>query len=291
MSEPRFTFPGRGLNSHVDFNPTADHHAQPLPPRALDYSSDDSEPPVVVSELQAIKMLFPGQRKSLSGIALRAFCLGMGLATSAISVLAILVFTNSPIWRVPFFILALSTFHFLEFWTTAERNTRAATIDSFLLTANWPSYAIAHSVAILECTIVSIVFPDRNWVPFGLGPYLLGLGLFLVVIGQMARSTAMMHAGASFNHMVQTRKADSHQLITTGIYSISRHPSYFGFFYWGLGTQLVLGNIVCFVGYTIVLWLFFSRRIKHEEAKLVEFFKDGYVEYRKKTGTMLPFIQ
>ncbi|RYF84537.1 MAG: hypothetical protein EOO03_14665, partial [Chitinophagaceae bacterium] len=36
---------------------------------------------------------------------------------------------------------------------------------------------------------------------------------------------------------------------------------YFGFFWWGVGTQLLLGNTVCFVGYTGVLWYFFSRRI------------------------------
>ena len=41
-----------------------------------------------------------------------------------------------------------------------------------------------------------------------------------------------------------------------------RHPSYAGFFYWALGTQLVLQNPVSFVFYAAVLYKFFSRRIR-----------------------------
>ena len=41
-----------------------------------------------------------------------------------------------------------------------------------------------------------------------------------------------------------------------------RHPSYAGFFYWALGTQLVLQNPVSFTLYLIILWRFFSRRIR-----------------------------
>ena len=264
----------------VDSSPSTAHDNTPN-----DFSSHTSLP-----ELLALKPFFAGQPKSLSGIALRAFCLGISLALSVVATVAILLLTSSPAWRAPFFLFALSAFHFLEFWTTAERNTLVASIDSFLLTANWPSYAIAHSAAFVECTFVSLVFPSRNWAPFGTGPLLLAIGLLMVLIGQIVRSAAMMHAGASFNHRVQSRKKASHELITTGIYSVFRHPSYFGFFYWGLGTQLVIGNVLCFFAYAAVLWFFFSRRIHHEEAKLVEFFKDDYTQYRKRVGTKIPFI-
>lgn len=233
--------------------------------------------------------LFPSQARSLSGIALRAFCLGAAASSSLLLTLATLAFTTSPLWRAPFFLLALSTFHFLEFWVTARRNTLVATTDSFLLTANWPAYAIAHASAFVECILVSVFFPNRHW-GGPLGTICLVLGFGLVVIGQTVRSLAMLHAGASFNHQIQWSKADAHVLVTSGVYGALRHPSYFGFFYWGLGTQLVLGNVVCFVAYAAVLWYFFSRRIRIEEGKLVEFFKDDYVQYRKRVGTWMPFI-
>lgn len=238
-----------------------------------------------------LKPFFAGQPKSLSGIALRAFCLGIAAAVGAIAAAAVLLFTGSPAWRAPFFLLALAVFHFLEFWTTAEKNTLVASIDSFLLTANWPAYAIAHCAAFLECLLVSLLFPGRSWAPLHSGPVLLALGLAMVAVGQVVRTVAMLEAGASFNHHVQTRKADTHTLVTTGIYGVFRHPSYFGFFYWGLGTQLVLGNVVCFFAYGWVLWTFFNGRINIEERKLVEFFQDDYVQYRRRVGTWLPFIR
>ncbi|ATY65282.1 S-isoprenylcysteine O-methyltransferase [Cordyceps militaris] len=244
----------------------------------------DDDPP---RPLPFAAELFPGQPRSLAGIALRAFCLGAAASSALLLTILTLLFSNSPVWRAPFFLLALSTFHFLEFWVTARRNTLVATTDSFLLTANWPAYAIAHAAAFAECLVVSVVFPRRSW---GLGSLCLALGLVLVALGQLVRSAAMLRAGASFNHQIQWQKADSHTLVTTGVYAWLRHPSYFGFFYWGLGTQLVLGNVVCFFAYAAVLWYFFSQRVRVEEAKLVEFFQDDYVQYRKRVGTWMPFI-
>ncbi|OAA64135.1 protein-S-isoprenylcysteine O-methyltransferase [Akanthomyces lecanii RCEF 1005] len=233
--------------------------------------------------------LYPGEARSLSGIAMRAFCLGGAFSSSALLTVLILALTHSPLWRASFFLLALSAFHFLEFWVTARRNTLVATTDSFLLTANWPAYAVAHAAAFAECLVVCVLFPARRSCG-ALGSVCVALGLVLVLVGQAVRSAAMLHAGASFNHQIQWKKSDAHVLVTSGVYGRLRHPSYFGFFYWGLGTQLVMGNVVCFFAYAVVLWYFFSRRIRIEEVKLVEFFMDDYVQYRKRVGTWMPFI-
>jgi len=100
----------------------------------------------------------------------------------------------------------------------------------------------------------------------------------------------MIQAGRNFNHIVAHHKTASHQLVTDGIYGIWRHPSYFGYYWWGLGTQLMMGNGFCFVGYAVVLWRFFSARIRGEEANLIRFFGDEYVQYRKRTWIGIPFI-
>ncbi|KAI0542235.1 Isoprenylcysteine carboxyl methyltransferase family-domain-containing protein [Xylaria digitata] len=237
------------------------------------------------------QVYFPGQPKSLEGIAIRSFYLGIALALSFATMVSILLLTASPLWRVPFFIGALSTFHFLEFWTTARYNTSVAKIDSFLLTANWPAYAIAHMAASLECLLTKLLFPNRAWAPFYSGHILLLVGFILVFLGQATRSLAMAQAGPSFNHTIQRKKKDDHDLVTTGVYSFLRHPSYFGFFYWGVGTQVVLGNPICFVGYMMVLWRFFASRIRSEESDLVRFFGDDYTDYKKRVGTGIPFIR
>lgn len=225
------------------------------------------------------KQYYPGQPISLSGIASRAFLLGIALALST-SLTIYLLLRESLLWRLSFFVAALATFHFLEFWTTARYNTKTAQVSSFLLSQNGSAYTLAHTAAMIECFLSCIAytyapFPNRlslwlfpHWtsspIPSWVGPLAITTGLVLIVVGQLVRSIAMVQAGESFNHIVQARKSNSHRLVTSGIYTIFRHPSYWGFFWWGLGTQLVLGNIVCFAGYAAVLWLFFKRRIAGE---------------------------
>ena len=78
--------------------------------------------------------------------------------------------------------------------------------------------------------------------------------------------------------------------MTTGFYGITRHPSYFGFLVWTIGTQLMLLNIICLIGFPIGLYMFFSDRIIEEEGLLIEFFGRDYIEYKKKVGILIPFI-
>lgn len=217
---------------------------------------------------------YPNGSKSLSGISLRAFLLGTSLGlTSALAIL-LSAFIQTPFWRVPFFIAALSLFHFLEFYVTATYNTRAADVKAFLLSSNGWAYNVAHGTAVVECIVAHYFWPGRSALsemitvtePFygtSVSP-LLPLGLFLVLLGQVVRTFAMAQAASNFNHHVQSEHREGHVLVTHGLYLFLRHPSYFGFFWWGLGTQLVLGNVVCFVGYSLVLWRFFYTRIKRK---------------------------
>ncbi|KAF1829372.1 protein-S-isoprenylcysteine O-methyltransferase [Decorospora gaudefroyi] len=229
---------------------------------------------------------FPHGQRSLSGIAVRAFCLGCALVLGLIGA-ALLAYNGSHLWRPFLFLATLAIFHFLEFYTTAAYNTPIAYIASFLLT-NGSQYRLAHSMAFTETLITSYFFPryQSRIHP----PWVLALGILLIVVGQAVRSTAMMQAGTNFNHQVQSRRNHGHQLVTHGLYHTFRHPSYFGFFWWGIGTQLMLGNAVCFVGYAGILWYFFKSRISHEEKHLIEFFGDDYKAYRARTRVWIPFI-
>jgi len=203
---------------------------------------------------------YPGKRRSLSGIALRAFLLGNALAFSAIVSLA-LAYYQSRLWRPLTFVATLCLFHFLEFWTTARYNTPIATVSSYLLT-NGDRYRQAHTFAFLESLFTSYFFPQ--WQARVNPPSIIALGFAITFIGQAVRSLAMVQAGTNFNHQVQSRKNQGHELVTTGLYSVFRHPAYFGYFWWALGTQIVLGNAISLIGFTAVLWYFFHTRIQRK---------------------------
>ncbi|KAH7348629.1 farnesyl cysteine-carboxyl methyltransferase [Rhexocercosporidium sp. MPI-PUGE-AT-0058] len=269
---------------------SAHSQTRPPPPSTTTTQTTPSHPQELNAALDIYERQFqPGQPKSLSGIAIRSFLLGLTLSSTLVLALYLLT-THQPLWRAPFFITTLSLFHFLEFYTTSRANTSSAQISSFLFSSNGSAYTIAHSTSFLE-TLLSHYFLPAVVLPLYIHYPLLILGLGMIVIGQTTRAVAMLTAGTNFSHVVKHTKAQSHQLVTTGIYSVLRHPSYFGFFWWGIGTQLVCGNVFSLLGYAGVLWKFFERRIDGEEELLVRFFGDEYRDYRKRTRVGIPFIK
>jgi protein-S-isoprenylcysteine O-methyltransferase len=231
----------------------------------------------------------PGHPKSLSGIATRSFLLGISLALST-TITILLLERSSSLWRLPLFMALLSAFHFLEFWTTARYNPPTASISSFLFSQNGSAYTIANTAAVVEYILTSYFFPHKHLLPSFLNTILLTLSLVTISLGQIIRTWAMISAGTNFNHIVQHTKSPQHKLITSGIYAWFRHPSYFGYFWWGVGTQIMMGNAVCTLGYAVVLWKFFSARIRGEERLLVGFFGEEYVRYRERSWVGIPFI-
>ncbi|KAI4825818.1 hypothetical protein KUCAC02_021484 [Chaenocephalus aceratus] len=167
---------------------------------------------------------------------------------------------------------------------TAVINPHSLTLDSFLLNHS-VEYSLAAVSSWVEFTVEKLTFPELkqlNWLSV--------VGLLLVLCGEALRKAAMLTAGSNFNHIVQNEKAQSHVLVTGGVYAYFRHPSYVGWFYWSTGTQVMLCNPVCILGYTIASWRFFRERIEEEELSLIHFFTEDYVEYKKRVPTGLPFI-
>lgn len=203
--------------------------------------------------------------------------------------------SSSVVFTLGFYFCALSFFHYSEFLSTAWWNSRHLSVDSFLLNHS-PEYHAALVVSWLEFVL-----------EFLLGRYFFGVsssssfygvfskdfdgvakvGLCLIVAGEFCRKLAMWTAKSNFNHLIQWEKNPDHVLVTSGIYSFSRHPSYVGWFLWSVGTQILLNNPFCFVCYAVVSWKFFDQRIRDEEATLISFFGDQYLDYQERVGTGL----
>lgn len=72
------------------------------------------------------------------------------------------------------------------------------------------------------------------------------------------------------------------QIVTTGIYSRIRHPSY-------LGSLLIIAGVAILyapAGITLLAWAFFRARIVAEEVWLSQ--NPQYQQYRKRAGMFLP---
>ena len=178
----------------------------------------------------------------------------------------------------------LCLFHFMEFFTTAVRQPSCL---------SYSSYVVNHSK---QYTIAALA----SWLEFWLENYFarqykqnyfcIQIGLILVLGGQGIRTLAMWTCGEYFDHQIMEQRKEGHMLVTSGIYSILRHPSYFGWFYWSVGTQILLCNPICTVIYTLASWQFFNSRIPFEEESLVRFYRQSYIDYCKSTWIGIPFI-
>ncbi|KAG0686613.1 hypothetical protein C6P40_003688 [Pichia californica] len=235
------------------------------------------------------KTLTTLQLNPLPEISATAYILGI---VSGISIILSLpsnfssLFDNFPF--LPIYIFFISIFHFLEYFITASYQPLRVEASSFVLN-NTIGYHIAHGFALIECILELYFLPNfkknSNYLPIKL------FGLFLIILGQSVRTLGMITAGGNFSHLIKNVKEDDHILIKHGIYSIFRHPSYFGFFWWAIGTQLLLLNPLASILFAFMLYSFFSSRIHFEERYLIKFFGDDYINYRHNTYIGIPFIK
>jgi protein-S-isoprenylcysteine O-methyltransferase Ste14 len=80
---------------------------------------------------------------------------------------------------------------------------------------------------------------------------------------------------------IKTLESYEGDLITSGIYSLTRHPMYLGFIFWLIGFPLVFGATTSFIFSVIFICNVLYWRYL-EEKELLERFP-GYREYRRKT--------
>ncbi|XP_032824229.1 protein-S-isoprenylcysteine O-methyltransferase [Petromyzon marinus] len=218
-------------------------------------------------------------RHDLYQVAVRACFLGFAFGCGLI-----LSLSNTSWKHFGWYVCSLSFFHYSEYLVTALINPRSLNLDSFLLNHSL-EYKLAAVASWVEFTLEMLLFPglkDVRWLSVA--------GLAMVVGGEALRKAAMLTAGSNFSHIVQSERSESHQLVTRGVYAFSRHPSYVGWFYWSIGTQIVLCNPLCVVGYTVASWRFFRERIEDEELTLLNFFGEQYMDYKTNVPTRLPFI-
>ncbi|XP_050502925.1 protein-S-isoprenylcysteine O-methyltransferase isoform X3 [Diabrotica virgifera virgifera] len=182
------------------------------------------------------------------------------------------------------YICVMSFFHFSEFIAIGLVQPKFVSTDSFVLNHS-PQYIAAAVSSWVEFFVEYYFFPGMKqfyWVS--------NIGLGICVLGELLRKTAMLTAGSNFNHLVQCEKFSNHTLVTYGVYGWFRHPSYVGWFYWSIGTQILLLNPLCVPAYALASWLFFKTRIEIEEITLLNFFGQNYCDYQEKVWTGIPFI-
>lgn len=113
------------------------------------------------------------------------------------------------------------------------------------------------------------------------------IGVALFAGGGVLRLWPVFVLGRRFSGLVAIQPG--HTLVTTGIYSVIRHPSYLGFLVSSLGWVLAFRSGVG-VLLTLLMVPVLLARIRAEEALLRDQFGDEYASYCDRTWRMLPGI-
>lgn len=114
------------------------------------------------------------------------------------------------------------------------------------------------------------------------------LGLFLICTGILFRFVIVKSLGKFFTVDVTIRA--EHQLKKDGFYAIIRHPSYFLSLITFLGLGIFLNNWVGLAIAFIPTLIAFIYRIKIEEDALINHFGKEYLNYKKNTKKIIPYI-
>ena len=116
-------------------------------------------------------------------------------------------------------------------------------------------------------------------------PFLEYLGVAITAAGVGVTLWARYVLGEYWSGQVKLKA--SHRLVQSGPYRYVRHPLYTGILLGLVGTVTIVGEWRAVAGYVLAV-IGFSLKARKEEALLSAEFKDAYVDYRNRTGFLLP---
>lgn len=140
---------------------------------------------------------------------------------------------------------------------------------------------------VLACTTGGLL-TAYFYLPIFSDPSMRYLGLALILIGILLRIVVIRSLGKAFTADVTIRK--NHSLKTDGPFSLVRHPSYAASLLSFLGFGFSLNNWLSLVVIMVLITTAFLRRIKVEEAALIQAFGEQYDQYKQRTSMLIPYL-
>lgn len=220
--------------------------------------------------------------------------------TFSVSLHALFIFIGA-VTRWSIYLALLSAFHFAEWYITVVYRPKEVSADSWVINHS-KAYTIAQIAATVEYWVVAAFSAFMPSLSTAFNLPVVSLLLLLIdclsflscLMAMFLRILSMVTAGDNFSHRVMTSKESQnpqHHLVTTGLYAYLRHPSYFGWFYWAVCSQVFLRNVCCSVGFFLFSVKFFSNRIVFEEGFLMKIYGKEYETYAEATPIGIPFVR
>ena len=212
------------------------------------------------------------------------YLIGLSLSVIFSFSFSMIFFTNSIYYPLYLYFITLCIYHYTEFFSVLLYHFKKLSCEYFLIDQSL-SWIIATFVSFIETILETYYFNKYKKIKI-----FFIIGLIMTIIGQIFRIGGIYTGKKNFTHKISYEKKKEHKLVKNGFFALTRHPSYFGFYLWSIGIEIMCCNPICFIGFTFILFYFFKNRILLEEKLLIQFFGEEYLEYKKKVGILIPFI-
>jgi protein-S-isoprenylcysteine O-methyltransferase Ste14 len=150
-----------------------------------------------------------------------------------------------------------------------------------------------HSLLLIWATIFvaifSSIYVSLNYhFPILDNIYIGYIGLIIIIVGTIFRIMITKSLGEYFTADVTIKS--NHKLKKDGFYKFLRHPIYFVSLTTFIGFGISLNNCISLIITFILITSALIYRIKVEEKVLIQQFGDEYLEYKKSTKGLIPFV-
>lgn len=142
---------------------------------------------------------------------------------------------------------------------------------------------------LIAMLIVPLVYAFSDWLNFAdyaLPVWAGWLGAAILAGALYVFWRAHTDLGLNWSPTLEIR--EKHQLITSGIYGVIRHPMYASQWLWVIAQPLLLQNWVAGWMNLLIFVVFYAVRVKAEERMMIEQFGDEYRAYMQKVGAVFP---
>ncbi len=143
-------------------------------------------------------------------------------------------------------------------------------------------------IIIFISIFTAVYISNKYFVPLLKDSNIEYFGLFLVYLGIILRLAIIKTLGHFFTVDVTIKQ--NHRLKKDGFYKHLRHPSYSASLLSFIGFGISLNNLISLTLVFILILTAFIIRIKVEERTLIEHFGSEYLDYKKTTKAIIPFI-
>lgn len=146
-------------------------------------------------------------------------------------------------------------------------------------------YALFLNICLIGAAFFGWFKVNQNTAPFN--DVEARLGLIIAIMAVIFHLYGQLSIGANWSGFVSVQ--ENHQLVTTGAYSLARHPIYASMLLLALAVYMMTQNLAIFA-LLLSPFIFAWTRIRREERVMLELFGKSYADYHKTVGPFWPWF-